>query len=78
MAEGIKSAEEKAAEARRGPAGGRRNGPPHMTIGQPGEKSLNFWPSAKRLVGLLRPEGGLVLLIGGLYVASVALAAVGT
>jgi ATP-binding cassette subfamily B protein len=77
MAEGIKSAEEKAAEARRGPAGGRRNGPPHMTIGQPGEKSLNFWPSAKRLVGLLRPERALVLLIVGLTVASVALAAVG-
>ena len=53
MAEGVKTAEEKAAEARRGPA--RRGGPPHMQMGQPGEKSLNFGPSAKRLLGRLRP-----------------------
>ncbi|WP_347350955.1 ABC transporter ATP-binding protein [Intrasporangium sp.] len=77
MAEGVRSAEERAAEARRGPAGGRRHGPPHMTMGQPGEKSLDFWPSARRLVGLLRPERWLVALIVGLTVVSVALNAVG-
>ena len=53
MSEGVKTEEEKAAEARRGPA--RRGGPPHMTLGQPAEKSLDFWPSAKRLLRRLRP-----------------------
>ena len=56
MAEGVKTTEEKAAEARRGPA--RRGGPPHMQMGQPAEKSQNFGPSAKRLLGLLRPRAG--------------------
>ncbi|GAA6527517.1 ABC transporter ATP-binding protein [Intrasporangium sp. DVR] len=75
MAEGVKTAEEKAAEARRGPA--RRGGPPHMMIGQPGEKSLNFGPSAKRLLGLLRPERGKVVAVVTLVVVSVFLSAIG-
>ena len=75
MAEGVKTAEEKAAEARRGPA--RRGGPPHMMMGQPGEKSLNFGPSAKRLIGLLRPERGKVILVVALVVISVGLSSVG-
>ncbi|WP_272462746.1 ABC transporter ATP-binding protein [Intrasporangium calvum] len=75
MAEGVKTAEEKAAEARRGPT--RRGGPPHMMIGQPGEKSLNFRPSAKRLLGLLRPEHGKVVGVVGLVVVSVFLSAIG-
>ncbi|WP_301484366.1 ABC transporter ATP-binding protein [Intrasporangium sp.] len=77
MAEGVKTAEEKAAEARRGPAGGRRGGPPHMTMGQPAEKALDFWPSAKRLIGLLRPDRVLVTVIVALTIVSVILASVG-
>ena len=75
MSEGVKTAEEKAAEARRGPA--RRGGPPHMMMGQPGEKSLNFGPSAKRLLGLLRPERGKVVGVVTLVVVSVFLSAIG-
>lgn len=75
MAEGVKTAEEKAAEARRGPA--RRSGPPHMTMGQPGEKSLDFGPSAKRLLGRLAPEKGKVYLILALALVSVVLSSVG-
>ena len=75
MAEGVKTAEEKAAEARRGPA--RRGGPPHMMMGQPGEKSLNFGPSAKRLLGRLRPERGKVVAVVALVVVSVSLSSIG-
>ncbi|HET7398717.1 MAG TPA: ABC transporter ATP-binding protein [Intrasporangium sp.] len=75
MAEGVKTAEEKAAEARRGPA--RRGGPPHLQIGQPAEKSLNFGPSAKRLLGLLRPDRGRMVVVVVLAVLSVALSSIG-
>jgi len=75
MAEGVKSAEEKAAEARRGPA--RRSGPPHMQMGQPAEKSLDFGPSAKRLLGLLRPERAKLVVVVALAVVSVTLSSVG-
>ena len=75
MAEGVKTTEEKAAEARRGPA--RRGGPPHMQMGQPGEKSLNFGPSAKRLLGRLRPHRAKVVVVLVLAVVSVAFSSVG-
>jgi ATP-binding cassette subfamily B protein len=75
MAEGVKTAEEKAAEVRRGPA--RRGGPPHMQMGQPGEKSLNFGPSAKRLLGRLRPHRAKVVVVLVLAVVSVALSSIG-
>ncbi|GAB3886327.1 ABC transporter ATP-binding protein [Terrabacter terrigena] len=75
MAEGVKSAEEKAAEARRGPA--RRGGPPHMQMGQPVEKSLDFGPSAKRLLGLLRPEQTKLVVVITLAVISVVLSSIG-
>src|SRR6476469_8023078 len=75
MAEGVKTTEEKAAEARRGPA--RRGGPPHMQIGQPGEKSLNFGPSAKRLLGRLRPHRAKVIVVLVLAVVSVTFSSVG-
>ena len=54
--EGVKTEEEKAAEARRGPGANaaQRRGP--MSMGMPTEKSQNFVPSAKRLLSLLRPE----------------------
>jgi ATP-binding cassette subfamily B protein len=75
MAEGVLTAEEKAAQARRGPR--RQGGPPHMAMGQPGEKSLDFWPSAKRLLGLLRPERAKVIIVVVLAVVSVALSSIG-
>lgn len=75
MSEVAKSEEEKAAEQRRGPAGARRGGPPHLSVG--GEKSREFGPSAKRLLGRLRPERASVLVVVVLAVVSVALSAVG-
>ncbi|GAA4710901.1 ABC transporter ATP-binding protein [Pedococcus ginsenosidimutans] len=77
-AEGVKTAEEKAAEARRGPAAraGQRHGP-MMGAGLPAEKSQNFVPSAKRLLGLLRPERVQLYAVLALAVVSVGLTAVG-
>ena len=75
MAEGVKTAEEKAAESRRGPV--RRGGPPHMQLGQPGEKSLDFGPSAKRLMGRLQPHRAKVIVVLVLAVASVVLSSIG-
>ncbi|MEP6649852.1 MAG: ABC transporter ATP-binding protein, partial [Lapillicoccus sp.] len=76
--EGVKSAEEKAAEQRRGPtrAGGMGGRGP-MGMAMPGEKSQDFLPSAKRLLARLRPERVLVSLVVVLAVASVILTAVG-
>ena len=62
MSDRILTEEEKAAAARRGPAGARQGGPPHMALGAPGEKPKSFLASAKRLLGLLRPERALVIL----------------
>jgi ATP-binding cassette subfamily B multidrug efflux pump len=78
MTEGIKTAEEKAAEQRRGPGGtlAARRGP-HMALGMPAEKSKNFGPSARRLIGLLRPERAALYAVVGLAVVSVTLAALG-
>ena len=75
MSEGVKTAEEKAAEARRGPR--RTGGPPHMALGTPTEKSIDFVPSAKRLLGWLAPEKGKVLTVLALLVVSVGLGSVG-
>jgi len=50
------------------PAGG---GPPWMRMGLPAEKSMNFGPSAMRLIGLLRPHRFRLILIIMLGVASV-------
>jgi ATP-binding cassette, subfamily B, multidrug efflux pump len=77
MSEGVKTAEEKAAEARRGPAAGAARRGPHMAVGMPAEKSKNFGPSAKRLVGLLRPERAALTGVLAFAVVSVALSAVG-
>ncbi len=58
-----------------GPAG---HGPARMMgAGMPAEKSMNFWPSAKRLIGQLRPERGYTLLVVLLTVASVSFSVVG-
>ena len=50
-----------------------RGGPPWMTMGMPAEKSMNFWPSAKRLIRRLTPERVQVLVVLVLAVGSVAL-----
>ena len=76
MTEGVKTQEEKAAEARRGPQA-MRGGPPHMRMGMPGEKSQNFVPSAKRLLGTLRPERAGLIAVLVLALTSVALNAIG-
>jgi ATP-binding cassette subfamily B multidrug efflux pump len=60
--------------AARGMAAQRRGGgPPWAGAGQPVEKASNFGPSAKRLVGLLRPERSGVIAVLALGVVSVAL-----
>ncbi len=48
-----------------------------MSAGMPAEKSLNFGPSAKRLIGQLKPERPLAFAVVGITVASVALSVVG-
>ncbi len=77
MAEGMKSAEEKAAEARRGPGGAAARRGPHMAIGVPAEKPASFGPSAKRLIGLLRPDRAALVVVLFLALASVVLGAIG-
>ena len=77
MSDRILSEEEKAAEARRGPAAARRAGPPHLAIGAPAEKPRSFRSSAVRLLRLLRAERGLVLLAIAMGVVAVVLQAAG-
>lgn len=61
------------------PGGGRPGGgPPGMAaMAGPPQKALNFGPSAKRLLGRLRPERAGMALVIALAVVSVALNAVG-
>ena len=54
-----------------------RGGPPWMTAGMPAEKSLDFGPSAKRLIRRLYPERFLALAVIVLAVGSVTLAVIG-
>lgn len=70
----VPTAEEKAAAARRPPMT-RRHGPMAMNV--PGERSKDFWPSARRLVGSLRPERARVGAAILLALGSVALTAAG-
>ena len=58
---------------RRGPAGGG----PFGGMGMPAEKSMTFWPSAKRLLGRLRPHRVAVAAVVLLSVVSVTLAVLG-
>jgi ATP-binding cassette, subfamily B, multidrug efflux pump len=48
-----------------------------MSAGQPAEKSMDFWPSAKRLLRRLGPERRLAFTVLGVTVAGVSLAVVG-
>ncbi|WP_395638299.1 ABC transporter ATP-binding protein [Pseudolysinimonas sp.] len=59
--------------SRRGPGGGG----PFGGMGMPVEKSMNFLPSAKRLIGRLRPERIPVAFVFLLGIVSVALAVLG-
>jgi ATP-binding cassette, subfamily B, multidrug efflux pump len=64
-----------AASAGQLPAAPRRpgGGPPWMNMGMPAEKSMTFVPSAKRLIGRLRPYRLSLLVIISLAVTSVAM-----
>ncbi|MFC1416453.1 ABC transporter ATP-binding protein [Streptacidiphilus cavernicola] len=69
------SSEEEAAAKRRGPR--PMPGPGRMMGGGPVEKSMNFKASGKRVLGLLRPERGLLTIALLLALASVTLSVVG-
>jgi ATP-binding cassette subfamily B protein len=74
------SAEKQTAPARLPAAGGaarRGGGPPWMGAAMPAEKAMTFLPSARRLVGRLRPERTRVTLVLLLAVGSVTLAVIG-
>jgi len=60
-----------------GGPGGRGGGPPWMNMGLPAEKSMNFAPSAKRLLSRLRPDRWSVLLVLVLAVSSVTFTVLG-
>ncbi|WP_426561814.1 ABC transporter ATP-binding protein [Angustibacter sp. McL0619] len=74
MSEGIKTAEEKAAEARRGP---RTQRGPGMGMAMPTEKSQDFVPSAKRLLRLLEPQRVQLTAVLALALGAVSLSALG-
>jgi len=59
----------------RGPGSGR--GPFGQPLGQPGEKSLNFGASSRRLLKRMAPERRMVVLLVALGVISVALSVIG-
>lgn len=59
---------------RRGPMGG---GPPHMGAAMPVQKSLNFGPSANRLIRRLKPERSRLFVVIGFAVLSVTLSVLG-
>ncbi|MFJ8689143.1 ABC transporter ATP-binding protein [Micromonospora wenchangensis] len=60
------------------PAAGRRGGgPPWMNAGMPAEKSMNFGPSARRLLGRLRPHRVTLTGIVALAVTSVGFSVIG-
>jgi ATP-binding cassette subfamily B protein len=59
------------------PAAGRRQGgAPWMSMGMPAEKSMNFVPSARRLIGRLRPYRLPLILVVSLGAASVVMSVI--
>ena len=68
---------ERAVPPRRAPGGGVRFGPPGIAGGGPVDKSLDFGPSARRLLLELAPERLLVACTLALGAASVGLAVLG-
>ncbi|KXK60238.1 multidrug ABC transporter ATP-binding protein [Micromonospora rosaria] len=71
--------EQKAADAtpRRLPPGGGHRGGGWMNAGMPAERSMNFGPSARRLLGRLRPQRLHLVAVITLAVVSVALSVIG-
>ncbi|MGK3647896.1 ABC transporter ATP-binding protein [Pseudarthrobacter enclensis] len=59
------------------PAGGPGRGGPFGGMNIPAEKAMNFWPSARRLLGKLRPERLWLLVVFVTAVAGVALSVIG-
>jgi ATP-binding cassette subfamily B protein len=59
------------------PAGGARGGPPWGNVGMPTEKSMNFGPSARRLMGRLRPQRVHLLAVILLAIVSVGMSVIG-
>ncbi|XAS67031.1 ABC transporter ATP-binding protein [Micrococcaceae bacterium Sec5.7] len=59
------------------PAGGPGRGGPFAGMNIPAEKAMNFGPSAKRLLGTLRPERLWLVLVLALAVGSVAFSVIG-
>ncbi len=59
------------------PAGGPGRGGPFAGMNVPAEKAMNFWPSAKRLLGELRPERLWLTLVLLLAVVSVTFSVIG-
>ena len=60
------------------PQGGMMRGPGAMMgAGMPAEKSLNFWPSAKRLLARLQPERLPVIAVIVLTALSVTFSVIG-
>jgi ATP-binding cassette subfamily B protein len=60
-----------------GSAARRGGGPPWMTAGMPAEKSMDFWPSVRRLSRRLAPERLLVGAVVLLAIGSVTLMVLG-
>ena len=56
---------------------GARGSPPWLNMGRPTEKSLNFWPSARRLLGLLAPDRVRLVSVVVLALASIVLSVTG-
>ncbi len=52
-------------------------GPPWANIGQPGEKSMSFGPSARRMIRRLQPERTRVMTVVTLAVLSIGLSVLG-
>ncbi|WP_435203229.1 ABC transporter ATP-binding protein [Janibacter sp. GS2] len=71
----VPTEEERAARERRGPGSGPRRGP--VSAATPGERSKDFWPSARRLVSRLRPQRRRVLGAIALTLVSVTMSASG-
>jgi ATP-binding cassette subfamily B multidrug efflux pump len=71
------AAPRKVMPARLPAAGRRQGGPPWMSAGMPAERSMDFWPSAKRLIRRLSPYRARLIAIVSLAVASVTLAVIG-
>ena len=71
----VPTEEDKAAAARRRPM--PRGGPLGAALGMPTEKAVDFTASARRLVGLLRPQRAIILVATGFAVVGVVLTAIG-